>query len=198
MVTEWQTRHEPCVNTARKHFLLANRSTMQRHLQNQHSSLLKFTVSLKKTVKGQTMLTNAFAPQLSQSSATATAITRDISVFIAADIKSFSVVENQWFRRLLHTLEHHLSCTHFARMVNLYEEAKAKVVQILKEAESTAVTTDCWTSRGMLSYITITAHTINSDWKIENIVLQTHPLFKSYTGANVAEILRAAVTDCEL
>lgn len=183
-------------------YTAANTSTMQRHLQHHHSTALKSTTApVKKT--NQTMLTNTFGPQLPQSSARATAITRDIGVFIAADMRPFSVVENQGFRRLLHTLEPKYtipSRTHFTRTVipNLYEESKSKIVQILKDAASIAITTDGWTSRGTQSYITITAHTINNDWKMESVVLQTRPLFESHTGANIAEVLQTAVTDWEL
>ncbi|MBN3302803.1 ZBED4 protein, partial [Amia calva] len=111
--------------------------------------------------------------------------------------------ENLGFRRLLHTLEPKytiLSRAHFTHTVvtNLYNESKAKLVQTLKEAESIAITTDGWTSRGTQSYITITAHTINSDWEMVNVVLQTRLLFESHTGANIAEDLQAAVTDWEL
>lgn len=45
------------------------------------------------------------------------------------------------------------------------------------------------------SYITITAHTINNDWKMEGVVLQTCPLFESHIRANIAEVLQTAVTD---
>ncbi len=50
---------------------------------------------MTETLKGQTTLN---AP----SSARAAAITRDIGVFIAADMRPFSVVGNLGFRRLLH------------------------------------------------------------------------------------------------
>ncbi|KAL7841202.1 hypothetical protein SRHO_G00248930 [Serrasalmus rhombeus] len=183
-------------------YTAANTSTMQRHLQHHHSTVLKSTTApVKKT--SQTTLTNTFGPQLPQSSVRATAITRDIGVFIAADMRPFSVVENQGFRRLLHTLEPKYtipSRTHFTRTVipNLYEESKSKIGQILKDAASIAIPTDGWTSRGTQSYITITAHTINSDWKMESVVLQTRPLFESHTGANIAGVLQTAVTDWEL
>ncbi len=174
---------------------------MQKHIQNHHSSLLKPAAHVTKKLKGQTSL-NAFA-SLPPSSARATAITRDICVFIAADMRPFSVVENLGFRRLLHTLEPRYtipSRSHFTRTVvpTLYKEAKVKVVQTLKEAESIAITTDGWTSRCTQGYITITAHIINSDWEMVNFVLQTRPLFESHTGANIAEVLQAAVTDWEI
>ncbi|KAL7881094.1 hypothetical protein SRHO_G00033480 [Serrasalmus rhombeus] len=135
-------------------YTAANTSTMKRHLQHHHSTVLKSTAApVKKT--SQTTLTNTFGPQLPQSSVRATAITRDIGVFIAADMRPFSVVENQGFRRLLHTLEPKYtipSRTHFTRTVipNLYEESKSKIVQILKDAASIAITTDGWTSRVVL------------------------------------------------
>ena len=93
-------------NTICKHckkkmpYTAANTSTMQKHLQHHHSSLLT-TAPATKTLKGQTTL-KAFA-SLPPVSARATAITRDIGVFIAADMRPFSVVENVGFRRLLHT-----------------------------------------------------------------------------------------------
>ncbi len=165
-------------NTICKHckktmpYTAANTSTMQKHIQNHHSSLLKPAAHVTKTLKGQTTL-NAFA-SLPPSSARATAITRDIGVFIAADMRPFSVVENLGFRRLLHTLEARytiLSRAHFTRTVvpTLYKEAKVKVVQTLKEAESISITTDGWTSRCTQGYITITAHIINSDWEIVSV-----------------------------
>jgi len=186
-------------------YTMANTTSMLSHLQRYHSSELKSksTMPVKKTPKGQTTLKNAFAPQLPQSSARATAITRDIGVFIAADMRPFSVVENQGFRRLLHTLEPKYtipSRAHFTRTVvpTLYKESKANVGQTLNEAESIAITTDGWTSRSTQSYITITAHVINSDWEMESVVLQTRPLFESHTGVNIAKVLQAAVTDWEL
>ena len=184
-------------------YTAANTSTMQKHLQNHHSSLIKSTAPVKTIVKGQTTLTDAFAQKLPQTSARANGITKDICVFIAVDMRPFSVVENVGFRRLLHTLEPKYtipSRAHFARTVvlNLYKESKANVIQTLKKAESIAITTDGWTSRGMQSYITITAHTLDSDWEMINVVLQTRPLFESHTGANIAEILRAAIIEWDL
>lgn len=66
------------------------------------------------------------------------------------------------------------------------------------QRQKPAITADGWTSRCTQSYNTVTAHTINSDWEMVNFVLQTRPLFESYTGANIAEVLQAAITDWEL
>ncbi|KAK0138344.1 hypothetical protein N1851_025338 [Merluccius polli] len=46
--------------------------------------------------------------------------------------------------------------------------------------------------------ITITAHTINDDWKMDSFVLQTCPLFVSHTGVNIGKVLKEAVEECGL
>ncbi|KAL7849613.1 hypothetical protein SRHO_G00212360 [Serrasalmus rhombeus] len=109
---------------------------MQRHLQHHHSTVLKSTTApVKKT--SQTTLTNTFGPQLPQSSVRATAITRDIGVFIAADMRPFSVVENQGFRRLLHTLDPKYTIpprTHFTRL-NLPKRAFLSLLPLFQKAK---------------------------------------------------------------
>nr|XP_057922488.1 E3 SUMO-protein ligase ZBED1-like [Doryrhamphus excisus] len=168
-------------------YTAANTSTMQRHIQNHHSWILKSPV--KKPVKCQATLAGSRAET----------ITRDIGVFIAADMRPFSVVENKGFRRLLHTLEPKYTIpprTYFTSTVvpNLYKETKASVVQTLKEAESIALTTDNWILRGTQSYITITAHIINNAWEMKSVALQTKPLFESH----LCDFLQEAVTDWDL
>ncbi len=141
----------------------ANTSTMQMHLENNHSSLLK-AAPVKRTesnsvhMKGQTTITNAFAAKLPTSSARATAIMRDIGVFIAADMRPFSVEENLGFRRLIHALEPKYAIllrAHFTRTVvpTLNKEYKVNVVQTLRELETISITNDGWTSRCTPSFI---------------------------------------------
>ncbi|KAE8279169.1 Zinc finger BED domain-containing protein 4 [Larimichthys crocea] len=185
-------------------YTAANTSNMQSHMQRHHSELQLAVPGKRVTLlKGQATLTSAFGPKLLPSSARATAITRDIGIFMAVDMRPFSVVENEGFRRLLHTLEPKYtipSRVHFSRTVlpKLYEESKATVVQTLKEAETIAITTDGWSSRNTQRYITVTAHVINNDWEMKSVALQTRPLFESHTGLNIAEVLTAAVTEWEL
>lgn len=90
-------------------------------------------------------------------------ITRCISVFMAKDMRLFSVVENEGFQLLVNTLEPKYcipSHLHFSQagMPALYQETKAKVVQVLREADSVSITTDDRNSRTTQSYITITVH----------------------------------------
>ncbi|XP_017294386.1 E3 SUMO-protein ligase ZBED1 isoform X3 [Kryptolebias marmoratus] len=198
----------------------ANTSTMHRHLQNHHRSLLDqhenpqnrhrpprnhrkslfkpAAVAVKAEPSRQTE-----PPQLPQLTDRAAEITRDIGIFIAADLTPFSVVENVGFKRLLNTLEPNYTIPtrgHFSHTVvpSLYKECKTRVVQVLKDAESVAMTTEAWSFRGTLSYVTVTAHAMSSAWEMVNVVLLTRPLFDSRTGANMAEVLLEAVSEWEL
>lgn len=94
----------------------------------------------KKLLTGQTTLTSGFAAPLGPKSARATEITRCICVFMAKDMRPFSVVENEGFRLLVNTLEPRYtipSHPHFSQtMAALYRETKSKVVETLRKADS--------------------------------------------------------------
>ena len=184
-------------------YTAANTSTMQRHIQHHHSSVLNSTPApVKNTLTSQTTLTNAFGPQLPQSSARATAITKDIGVFIAADMRPFSVVENKGFRRLLHTLEPKYTIPSRAHFIRSDPEPLWRVQeQGCTDPERRRKRRHNIRRLDIERYAKLHhnySHTINNDWKMESVVLQTRPLFESHTGANIAEALQTAVIDWEL
>ena len=87
----------------------------------------------------------------------AKAITNAIGVFIGADMRPYSVVQNEGFKHMLKVLEPRYDIplrTHFSEKIvpDLYEQEKKKVVDELSRASSVALTTDGWTSRGTESY----------------------------------------------
>ena len=51
---------------------------------------------------------------------------------------------------------------------------------------------------GWLSYITITAHTLNDDYQLKDFVLQTWALSESHTGNNIADMLTGAADQWKL
>jgi len=60
------------------------------------------------------------------------------------------------------------------------------------------ITCDAWTSRGGDSYITITAHNIDANFNLNNVVLQTRPMKEAHTGVNTADVLKLAETEWNL
>ena len=49
-----------------------------------------------------------------------------------------------------------------------------------------AVTTDIWTSRATEAYMTINAHYISNEWKIESNLLYTSEMVERHIGTNIA------------
>lgn len=157
-----------------------------------------------KTKAGQQpLITSAFKHPLPAQSDRAKAITNAIGVFIATDVRPYSVVQNEGFKNMLKVLEPRYdipSHTHFSEKVvpDLYEREKKKVVDELSRASAVALTTDGWTSRGTESYVTITAHFITEGWEMRSLVLQTRPLYESHTGTHLVQVLTQAVEEWKL
>lgn len=176
-----------------------NTSNMAGHIRRHHKEV---DLTGKKTLT-QATLPFSFRAKLPQNSARAKEITSAIGVFVASDMRPYSVVENAGFKHLISVLEPRYevpSRSHLTTNVlpAMYENVKAKVIEDLSNAELIALTTDGWTSRATQSYMTITAHYINDDWEIENPVLQTRPIYDAHTSENLAEVLREAVVEWKL
>ena len=62
-------------------------------------------------------------------------------------------------------------------------------------AVSVAITADVWTSMATDSYLTVTAHYLNEQWEIKNIVSGTLPLLDSHTASNLATWIKEMVED---
>ncbi|KAK6169559.1 hypothetical protein SNE40_020592 [Patella caerulea] len=140
---------------------------------------------------------------LTPGSALAQLITRHIGLFIAHDMRPFSVVENTGFKKMVTILEPRYnlpSRTHFATNVipRLYSESKEKLSDKLNDASNVSLTTDGWTARGANSYVTITVHFIDQNWEIQNHVLQTRLFNESHTATNLSTILLNAVDEWKL
>ncbi|KAK7909747.1 hypothetical protein WMY93_014431 [Mugilogobius chulae] len=89
---------------------------------------------------------------------------------------------------------------HFAEKIipALYDQTKATVKSALEMAERVGLTCDGWTSRATESYMTFTVHFINEDWEMKSYVLQTRAMHETHTGANIADVLKAAVDEWSL
>ncbi|XP_040188247.1 E3 SUMO-protein ligase ZBED1-like [Rana temporaria] len=187
----------------RKPYDSGNTSSMATHLKRHHPGVPLTVTGVKTKAVQQPLITAAFKQPLIPQSDRAKAITKAIGVFIGADMRPYSIVQNEGFKHMLNVLEPRYnipSRTHFSEKVvpELYEQEKKKVVDELSQASSVALTTDGWTSRGTESYITITAHFITADWEMRSPVLQTRPLYESHTSAHLAQVLTEAVDEWKL
>ena len=161
---------------------------------------------------GQLGSTEAFKTKYAFNSVRALSISRQIGIWIASDLRPYSVVESKQFVRIL--LEPRYESKQFVRILlepryelpkrkyfsqslipSLYETAKQKPTAELSRADSVSLTTDGWTSMNIDSYVTITAHYMRDDWQLRNCVLQTRQMCESHTGENIAVVLKQAIRE---
>ncbi|XP_052799144.1 E3 SUMO-protein ligase ZBED1-like [Mya arenaria] len=129
-----------------------------------------------------------------------TEITQAVAKFIAGDLQPLSVVGKAYFKNLLSVMDpkYELPSRRYFTMnviPEMYTSVRTNVELELKECESLAITTDGWTSRACQSYLTVTAHGLDSNWKQHNYVLATRMLDVSHTGVNVGEALAGVVAE---
>lgn len=182
----------------RKPYEHGNTSSMSTHIKRHHPGVQTAAQPPK-----QQQQRLDFKQHLAADSDRAKTITKAVGMFIAADMRPYSVVENRGFKNMMNVLEPRYklpSRYHFTSQVvpDLYEQERKKIVGELSKASSVALTTDGWTSRATESYVTVTAHYITAEWEMRSPVLQTRPLYESHTGTNLAQVLTAAVEEWKL
>ena len=114
---------------------------------------------------------------------------------ITTDLQPLSVVENRAFRQLLHKMDPRYTIVSRKHMTynllpELYNSEKVKLLDKLKQVDHVSVTTDCWTSRTVDPYMTVTVHFVDQNWQINSRVLSTTKVEGSHTGEKIADELR--------
>lgn len=182
-------------------YVLGNTSNMLTHLKRHHPSLNVTGMTTKGSLV-QTTMSTSFKKKESfpDHSARAKEITNAIGVFIAADLRPYSVVENRGSKQMMKVIEPGFkipSRPYMSEVVipSLYNQVKATVVHELSNATSVALTTDGWTSRTTEGFLTVTAQHITSECEIKSHVLQTRPIYDQHTSTNLAEVLKATVVE---
>lgn len=193
--------HAVCRHCHAKLKYCGNTSNMRAHLSRFHPEAAGWVKDDRlKPVIPPNQRTLPDMTRLAPGSERAKKITTSISYFIAEDIRPYSVVENQGFRYMVHNLEPRYvipSRSFFTQksIPSLYKETKILVQMSLKFAVRVAITCDAWTSRATVSYVTVTAHHVTSEWKLRSYVLQTRAMDDSHTGARMCEFLNAVADE---
>lgn len=97
---------------------------------------------------------------------------------IVTDIQPFKVVEDKEFKNFVHLLNPNYSLstrqTISKTLIPLeYRKCVFSVEDLIKsEVENVCLTTDCWTSRCIESYIAVTAHFVNKDFILKSVLLE--------------------------
>ena len=159
-------------------YLSGSTSSIVTHLLRRHGITLSKTKgvnrqNVKQPLTGQIRLPEALGlkNKYSRSSTRHADITSSIGVFIAKDMRPFSVLENRRFVDMISVLDPKYDMpgrSHYSEKVipKLHDDTKSKVSQEPKKAEFIALTTDSWTSRATQSYITYSI--LYPTWNLEN------------------------------
>ena len=85
------------------------------------------------------------------------------------------------------------------KIMDFYISDMEKMQNFLKEVPGKfSFTIDTWTSPTMKSFLAITAHFIDENWKIQNIIVDFVQIFGSHTGENIKDAFVAGLENLSL
>ena len=161
--------------------------------------------SKEKTQSVQTTIAAAFGVdrKYARTSTQYNMLQQTVAEYLIAEMKPFNTVESESFKNLCSALNARFempSKTHFSRSVipKMYADTKKKVQELLDQCASIAITADGWTSVVTQSYVTLTGHFINSEWKLVNLGLQTRHTPESHTAENLKELFESSFSEWNL
>jgi len=132
------------------------------------------------------------------------AMTNDIVLMCATDIRPFSIVDGAGFKKVAQKLialgaqygnvkaDDVLPCatTVSRHLSTVVATRKADVTEMLQTAENFGITTDGWTHTTTNNqYITITAHYIDNEWKLHSNILATRLADDKHTAHYISNFV---------
>lgn len=99
-------------------------------------------------------------------------------------------IEGEGFKELMRTLEPGYTIPNKETVMHVvdakYTSTRAEIYQAIQKCEAVSLTTDIWTSLQMEAYLTVTAHFITEDWRLESFVLETEKMEGSHSRSHCA------------
>ena len=125
-------------------------------------------------------------------------IIRALALFLVRSMQPLSLVEDEHFRTFIKVIDPRItlpcrSTISKTILPELYVKSKTNFSwnYLRAHTNNIALTADCWTSRTMASYITVTAHYIKDEKvKMTSRVLATNIVEVNHTSENLADIIK--------
>ncbi|KAG8654255.1 hypothetical protein MANES_05G115701v8 [Manihot esculenta] len=76
-----------------------------------------------------------------------------------------------------------------------YEIEKKKVKALLKDTDKVSVTTDLWKSGQHISYMVVTTHFMDSEWKLQKYTLNFCDVPPPHTGVVICDVLQKCLVE---
>lgn len=115
---------------------------------------------------------------------------------LAIDMQPSSIVEDKGFQEFLKAVDPKYippSRRTIMRdhLPSLYQGAMEELQDQLAKVEYCSITTDIWTSRATMGYVTVTCHFLTDNWEMKSVVLETTQVEDSHTAENIGATLVA-------
>ena len=109
--------------------------------------------------------------------------------FICMDMRPFAAVEGDGFKRMMKkatqdSYKIKARSTYHNMATFKYKKALRTLKELLSGVKDVCITTDMWTSNRLESYISITAHWLDDDLKLQQAMLTTEEISERHTGIN--------------
>lgn len=161
--------------------------------------------SESKVLSSQLSVASMFKPKLQSSSIKAQEMTKTTAGFIACGLQQYSVVEEESFETMRCAIPEYVVPLRntFSQTVilNLYATKKNELKKCVRDvfenggAECFTLTTDGWTSRAGDSYVCVTAHMMDHNFKQHAYALACKPMPQEHTGENTVEFLHDVIKE---
>ena len=123
--------------------------------------------------------------------------------WITCTQQAFHVVDNDYFRALIHKLDSRYLVPNRTKIktlvMNQFEERRRRLVNDLsKLPDKIALTTDMWTSIKKEAFMGVTIHYVNEQWKLQSFLLDIIHFTTRHTGINMVNALISLLEEFQL
>ncbi|KAJ3684541.1 hypothetical protein LUZ61_013705 [Rhynchospora tenuis] len=108
----------------------------------------------------------------------------------------FAFVEYAWFNHLMkynnHMFQRVSRHTIKKECIKVFESERDKMKKIFRDISKISLTSDCWTSNTSVGYMSLTAHYVDANWKLQKRIISFIDLVPPHSG----EVISDGILDC--
>lgn len=153
--------------------------------------------SQSNATKIQQTLFESFTTKWDTTDSRAKEIHKAVAEMIAVDNQPISMLENNGFQRLIHTLKPKYqipSRKYMSEVIipEVYTKVKNVIRAEIAKAKAISITTDIWTCmNNLLGFLSYTAHWLDEEFELQHRVLQ----MQHFRGPHTADNIRSVLSD---
>jgi hypothetical protein len=130
-------------------------------------------------------------------------IDKTLMLMVCKDFQPFSIVEDTGFQNLVKILDPRYelpnrSTLRDSLLKQNYEICKDKLFGLLQNVSHVSMTCDLWSFRANKSFLTVTCHFIDNDYKMRCTVLSTNKMDINHTSENIATEINLIIKDWDI